>query len=42
MAHDFQWMDPASLAQKGDYQDDFYDFTIIHGNLYLAIGHYVP
>lgn len=42
MAHDFQWMDPASLTQKGDYQDDFYDFTIIHGNLYLAIGHYVP
>ncbi len=42
MPYSFQWIDPASLAQNGDYQDDFYDFTIIHGNLYLAIGHYVP
>lgn len=42
MPYFFQWISPADLAQNGDYQNNFYDFTIIHGNLYLAIGHYVP
>lgn len=42
MPYSFQWISPADLAQNGDYQNNFYDFTIIHGNLYLAIGHYVP
>lgn len=41
MPYSFQWTSPTDLAQNGDYQNDFYDFTTIHGNLYLAIGHYV-
>lgn len=42
MPYDWQWINPVDLKEAGNYQDNFYDFTIIHNNLYLAIGHYVP